>query len=225
MTLEIIAEAIKGGRTTLSENESKEILKHYHIPVTKEFTVADSDGLRDAAEQIGFPLVLKGCGAQLSHKTERNLVRVGIQSEAEALNVFQELYASIRDEQGEVLVQEMVQGRRELVVGLIRDDQFGPCVMFGLGGIMTEVLKDVVFRPAPLTKAQALRMIDSIRAKKILGSTRGMPAVDKDQLAEILMNIGKIGLEQEQVKEIDINPIIIDESRPVAVDALVVLNS
>jgi len=123
-----------------------------------------------------------------------------------------------------VLVQKMVKGQRELVVGLTRDPQFGPCVMFGLGGIFTEILKDISFRVAPLEERDALEMMREIRGHKILESVRGMPAADVDMLAEILINIGRIGLENEQVKEIDINPVIISGSRPVAVDALIILD-
>jgi acetyl-CoA synthetase (ADP-forming) len=122
-----------------------------------------------------------------------------------------------------ILVQEMIRGERELVVGLVRDPQFGPCVMFGLGGIFTEVLKDTSFRVAPLEKYDALQMMDEIRAKAILGPFRGKPPVDKDKLADILIAVGDIGMKYDQVKEIDINPLIIAGAEPVAVDALVVL--
>jgi acetyl-CoA synthetase (ADP-forming) len=122
-----------------------------------------------------------------------------------------------------VLVQQLVKGQRELVVGLTRDPQFGPCVMFGLGGIFTEILEDTSFRVAPIEKQDALEMISEIKAHKILGAIRGMEPVDKDMLAEILIAIGRLGIENEAVKEIDINPVIISRGKPVAVDALVVL--
>ncbi len=122
-----------------------------------------------------------------------------------------------------ILVQEMIKGKRELVIGLIRDPQFGPCVMFGLGGIFTEILKDVSFRLAPLEKRDALEMMDEIKAHKILDAVRGMGAIDRELLSKMLINVGKIGVENDAIKEIDINPVIISGSRPVAVDALVVL--
>ena len=123
------------------------------------------------------------------------------------------------------LVQDMIRGKRELVVGLIRDPQFGPCVMFGLGGIFTEILKDVSFRLAPLEKRDALEMMDEIKAHKILDAIRGMDAVDREILSEMLINVGRIGMENDTIKEIDINPVIISGNRPIAVDALVVLQS
>ena len=124
-----------------------------------------------------------------------------------------------------VLVQEMIRCKRELAMGLTRDPQFGPCVMFGLGGIFTEILKDVSFRVAPLEKQDALAMMQEIRGRKILGAIRGMAAVDLDLLAEILVTIGRIGLENDRIKEIDVNPLMISNGKPVAVDALVVLES
>jgi len=120
-----------------------------------------------------------------------------------------------------VLVQEMIRCKRELAMGLTRDPQFGPCVMFGLGGIFTEILKDVSFRVAPLAKQDALAMMQEIRGRKILGAIRGMAAVDLDLLAEILATIGRIGLENDRIKEIDVNPLMISNGKPVAVDALV----
>ncbi|HWU38760.1 MAG TPA: acetate--CoA ligase family protein, partial [Candidatus Acidoferrum sp.] len=122
-----------------------------------------------------------------------------------------------------ILVQEMVRGSRELVIGMIRDAQFGPCVMFGLGGIFTEVLKDVSFRIAPLERRDAVEMAGEIKGAPVLGAFRGMPAVDMELLISMLINAGKLGLELEAVKEIDVNPLIISGNRPVAVDALVVL--
>jgi len=221
--VDIIENALKEGRSTLSEYESKAVLKAYGIPVTREVMAHDQQSFTNAIRDIGFPLVLKGCAPALSHKTERDLVRVDVRSEPEAMAAFEELMNEVKDEGGGVLVQEMIKGRRELVVGLVRDEQFGPSVMFGLGGIFTEILHDIVFRIAPLDRRDALGMMEEITSRKILDAVRGMPAADKDQLAEILINVGRIGLEQEKVKEIDINPVILAGSRPVAVDALVVL--
>jgi acetyl-CoA synthetase (ADP-forming) len=223
--LDIIQKAKEEGRTILSEYESKEILRAYDIPVTKETEVGDEKTLLKAVRDIGFPLVLKGSGADLSHKTERGLVRVDIRNEEEAKTAFKGIMDELKDNGGRVLVQEMVKGERELVVGLTYDDQFGPCVMFGLGGIFTEILKDIAFRVAPLEKRDALEMMQEIKARKILDSVRGMPAADLDKLCDILIKVGNIGLEQEAIKEIDINPVILSGDSPVAVDALVVLKS
>jgi len=222
--MEIIDKALKEGRNTLSEYESKLILASYHIPVTREIMVETDDDLLRAVRDIGYPLVLKGCSPEVSHKTEKGLVRTDIRDDAEAWEAFKEIMAGMNGEGG-VLVQEMIKGKRELVIGLTRDPQFGPCVMFGLGGIFTEILKDVSFRLAPLEKRDALEMMDEIKAHKILDEVRGMAPVDRDILSEMLINVGRIGVAQDTIKEIDINPVIISGSRPVAVDALVVLES
>jgi acetate---CoA ligase (ADP-forming) subunit beta len=221
--MDIIQKAADEGRSTLSEFESKELLSEYGIPVTREKIVQDVAGLKAAASEIGYPLVLKGCSANIAHKTEKGLIRIDLRTEAEAVAAFEEILAAMAGEDGGVLVQEMIKGQRELVVGLTRDPQFGPCVMFGLGGIFTEILKDISFRVAPLEKRDALEMMEEIRGKKILDAVRGMEAADIDQLAEILIAVGNIGMEHDRIKEIDINPLILSGSRPVAVDALVVL--
>jgi len=223
--MDILDKALKEGRETLSEYESKIVLASYHIPVTREIIIQKDDDIISAAHEIGYPVVIKGCSPEITHKTEKGLIQTDIRDDREALDAFNNIMAGMNGSHGSILVQEMIKGKRELVVGLIRDPQFGPCVMFGLGGIFTEILKDVSFRLAPLEKRDALEMMDEIKARKILDAVRGMDAVDRDILSEILINVGKIGVENDTIKEIDINPVIISGSRPVAVDALVVLQS
>jgi len=222
--MQIINNALKEGRTTLTEYESKQVLASYDLPVTREKLVSSLEDLLKAAEQIGYPLVIKGSSAEIAHKTETGLIRVDVRNDEESTLAFREISAAMNGAgDGAVLVQQMVKGQRELVVGLTRDAQFGPCVMFGLGGIFTEILKDTVFRVAPLEKQDALEMMQEIRANKILEEIRGMAAVDKDILAEMLMAVGRIGIENDRIEEIDINPVIISGGKPVAVDALIVL--
>jgi acetyl-CoA synthetase (ADP-forming) len=223
--MEIIDTALREGRKTLSEFESKKLLAAYNIAVTKEFLVDAEKNLAAALKEIGYPLVMKGCAAEIAHKTEKGLIKVDIRTEAEAKGAFQEIMAGMAGAKGGVLVQEMIKGQRELVLGMTRDPQFGPCVMFGLGGIFTEVLKDVTFRVAPLEMRDALEMMDEIRARKLLDAFRGKPAVNRDILAHALINLGRIGLEVEEVAEIDINPMIIHDDMPIAVDALVILRN
>jgi acyl-CoA synthetase (NDP forming) len=223
--VDIIQRALSAKRNTLSEHESKELLRHYGIPVTQEKEARDQESLLEAVREIGFPLVMKACSPHLSHKTERGLVRMDIRNEQEAAGAFEEIMSQAQERDATVLVQEMVKGSRELVVGLTRDVQFGPCVMFGLGGIFTEILEDISFRVAPIQKADALDMMQEIKGRKILEAVRGMPAADLDLLSEILITVGNIGLEHERIKEIDINPLILAGSKPVAVDALVVLTT
>lgn len=221
--LQIIETASNQSRATLSEYESKQVLGHYDIPVTREKLVIERPGLERAVREIGYPLVLKGCSPDIAHKTEKNLIRVDIRNFDEAVQAFDEIHAAMDGASGGVLAQEMIPGRRELVLGMIRDDQFGPCVMFGLGGIFTEILEDISFRKAPIDARDACQMMREIRGRKILDAIRGMEAADTGLLAEILIRLGQIGLDIDAVAEIDINPVIISGTRPVAVDALIVL--
>jgi acetate---CoA ligase (ADP-forming) subunit beta len=208
---------------TLSEFDSARLLAGFGIPTVKGILAQNWEEVRRAAEEIGYPVVLKVCSPEISHKTERGLVAVDLRNEADLELAYRRISDSSPAKEGGFLVQEMIRGGRELVIGMIRDPQFGPCVMFGLGGILTEILGDVTFRPAPLSEADAGEMLREIKGKKILGAIRGMPAVDHGSLIQCLMAVGRIGLEREEIQEIDVNPLIIEGSRPVAVDALVVL--
>ncbi len=222
--MDIIDKAMSEGRTTLSEHESKQVLAAYQIPVTREFVVKNLQDLGGAIHEIGYPLALKGCSAAALHKTEQGLIRLNVSDDREAKIAFEDIMDRLDGPDRAVLVQEMIPGERELVMGLTHDEQFGPCVMFGLGGIFTEVLDDVSFRVAPLTERDALEIFSEIRGRKILGPVRGLPPADLTALARILVTLGRIGLEQEAIKEIDVNPVILNQGQPVAVDALVVLN-
>jgi len=171
-----------------------------------------------------LPVVLKGCSPEIAHKTEKKLIEVDLRNFKEVERAYDAIVSRVGDTSLDgILVQEMVKGSRELVIGMIRDAQFGPCVMFGLGGIFTEVLKDVSFRIAPLEKRDAIEMAQEIKGASVLGTFRGMPPVDMDLLVSMLINAGRLGLELEAVKEVDVNPLIISGNQPIAVDALVVL--
>jgi acetyl-CoA synthetase (ADP-forming) len=220
----VIEAALREGRTVLSEHESKELLRAYAIPVTREREIHDEKGFREALSEIGFPLVVKASSPGLSHKTEHGLVHVDLRNRREAMAAFKTIMEEAGAEGASVLVQEMIRGKRELLAGLVRDEQFGPCVTFGLGGIFTEIFRDISFRVAPVDRSDVLDMIGELKAGKLLEAYRGMPAADVDQIVHLVIQLGKIGLEQPKIKEIDTNPIILCGSRPVAVDALVVLS-
>ncbi len=220
----LIKNALIEGRTSLSEYESKKFLSSYQIPIVMEELAENEASVIKAAEKIGYPIVLKACSHDILHKTEKGLITLDIRNEKEALTAFKKISSKMKKSEHTVLVQEMLKGKREFAAGLINDPHFGPCVMFGLGGIFTEILKDVSFRVAPLNTYDALEMINEIKSSEILGPVRGMEAVDIAKLKEILITIGKIGIENENIREIDINPLIISKNQPVAVDALIVLN-
>ena len=164
--MNIIEAARKRGANKLSEHESKLFLAEHGVPVTLEKVVRTEDEAAAAARDIGYPVVLKGSGAEFTHKTELNLIALDIRDENEVRNAYRSLTSSSECRVNEVLVQQMIKGDRELMVGLTRDSQFGPCVMFGLGGIFAEILKDVSFRIAPLTRWDAMEMMEDIQGKK-----------------------------------------------------------
>jgi succinyl-CoA synthetase beta subunit len=217
-----IERAVKTGRSALNEYDAKRFLAGFGIPVTREAFVPDGEAAVSAAREIGYPVALKAAGEKIQHKTELGAVSLNLKSEGDVREQAKRLLA-IAGCEG-LLVQEMIGGDRELVCGLTRDVQFGPCVMFGLGGILTELIDDVVFRVAPVATADALTMMDDIRMAKILDPFRGQPAVDREALARIIVALGKIGCECGSVREIDMNPIKIrPDGSPVAVDALVAI--
>ncbi len=221
--MKIIEDAIKRGADNLSEFESKQILSAYGIPVTSEKTAKTLEEAVSAANSIGYPIVLKASGENLQHKTELDLIRLDLKDESQVRLAYKELLSESTVPITEVLIQQMLRGNRELMAGLKRDSQFGPCVVFGLGGVLAEILEDVSIRVAPITTFDAMDMMDNIRGKKILEPFRGKPSVDRKTMAELLITLGKIGLENDAVGEIDINPIKLIEGQPVAVDALIIL--
>lgn len=221
---DLIRSALDRGQPALSEYESKKLLSLYGIPVTRETLSRSADEAVSAAADLGFPVVLKACSPELMHKSERGCIELNLRSERDVREAYGRIIRSVDLELEGVLVQEMVPGQRELVVGLNRDPQFGPCVMLGTGGMMTEVFKDTAFRMAPFGMIEAKDMAEELRFKAILGAFRGQKPADMDILCRTLIAVGKIGLELGTVSELDINPMIITpEGRVVAVDALVVL--
>jgi len=216
-------EALTIGQKQLSEYESKKILSRFGIPVVREMLVGDLTEAKAAADALGYPVVLKACSAEISHKTESGLIAVDLRSEGDLSAAFTRIAEKMGIGEDHFLVQEMIKGSRELVMGMTRDPIFGPCVMFGIGGIFAEALGDVSFRAAPLTRQDALEMMQEIRAQRLLSDIRGMVATDRNLLADCLVALGNIGVDYGQIKAIDINPMIIRDRTPVAVDALIVL--
>ena len=218
----VLREAREANRKTLDEHQSKKLLAAYGIPVVPEFLTMDPGEAMAMAKKIGYPLALKGCSADISHKTEMGLVILDVKNDEELFDAFK----SIRRTAGErtaVLLQKMIGGRRELMCGMTRFDGFGPAVVFGRGGVFTEVEKDNTFRIAPLLPGDPGEMIDELRCRKMLGAYRGMEAADTGALERIIATVGDIAILHPEIAEMDINPVIISGGKPVAVDALVVL--
>lgn len=222
--METVLKAQAGGRSALNEHDSKQFLASFGIPVTREAAIRNAEEAVEAAGAIGFPVVLKASGAAIPHKTEVGGVVLGLRSPEDVLKEGARLLKIPGCES--LLVQETVEGARELVCGLMRDRLFGPCVMFGIGGVMTEIIQDTVFRLAPVTPGEAGDMAAEIRGRKILAPFRGEAAADLDALCGTLVALGRVGTERREVLEIDINPLKIrPDGRIVAVDALVVLET
>jgi acetyltransferase len=214
-----------GPTVTLSEHASKTLLAEYGVPCASERLVADAPLAARAAAELGFPVVVKLCGDGIAHKTERDLVRLGLGDAAAVEAAAAELLGRATPEDGEVglLVAEQVAGRRELIAGLVRDPQFGACVVLGLGGILTEALADVVFARAPVSREEARGLVDRLAAHHLLTKPfRGEPPVDREALADVLVGLSRLAEERPDVESVDLNPLIVAGDRPVAVDALVV---
>jgi acetyltransferase len=212
-------------RATLSEFDSKALLSGAGVSVSRERLVEAPEQVVAAAEEIGFPVALKLCGNSISHKTERNLLRLNLRDPSGVKSAARELWALHEPEDGEVglLVSEMVAGNRELIAGVVRDPQFGPCVLVGLGGILAEALGDVVFARAPLDGAEAGRMVQSLAASHLVTKAfRGEAPGDLEAIAAVLVSLGDLALGDSAIESIDVNPLILREGEPVAVDALVV---
>jgi len=185
-------EALQTGRKSLTEFQAKKLLKQYAIPVVNEAVAANADEAVRLADKTGYPAVLKGMGANLLHKTERGLVHLNLADDESVRRAAEQVVtAAGRDLEG-ILIQPQLESRREFVAGLFRDPQFGPVVMFGIGGILTEALSDVAFRLAPVTRADVRDMLTEIKAGALLGNFRGEAAVHTGQLEEILMAIGQL---------------------------------
>ena len=212
---------------TLSEHASKALLGDYDVPIANERLVSSAEEARAAADELGYPVVLKLCGDAIAHKTERDLVRLGLRDGDAVAGAAAELLAKARPEDGAVglLVAEQVRGARELIAGLVRDPQFGPCVMLGVGGVLAEAVRDVVFASVPLDPEQARALPDRLATRALLGAFRGEPAIDREALARVLLGLSRLALERPDVASVDLNPLIVRGGVPLAVDALVEIDA
>jgi acetyl-CoA synthetase (ADP-forming) len=177
----------------------------------------------DAADSLGYPVVVKLGGDAIAHKTERGLVRLGLASADAVRDAAEALLAAATPDDGEVhlLVAPMLRATRELIAGLHHDEQFGMTVMLGVGGILAEAVGDVAFRLVPLSPDDADEMIDDLATRKLLGEFRGEPAVDRVAVAQVLLGLSRAAGERPEIAAADLNPLLIVDGKPVAVDALV----
>ncbi|HKH25668.1 MAG TPA: acetate--CoA ligase family protein [Acidimicrobiia bacterium] len=210
---------------TLSEHESKRLLAAAGVAVVDERVVDTPDDAVDAARALALDaaVVVKLCGDRVAHKTERGLVRLGLHGDEDVRAAAQDLLDAATPEDGAVgiLVAPMVRGNRELIAGMHRDAQFGPCVMLGVGGVLAEALADVAFRLVPVDRVDAEELLDDLDTQALLGPVRGEPAVDRAAVAEIVLALSRLAETDPEVVSVDVNPLVVVDGRPVAVDALV----
>src|SRR5919199_1546506 len=224
---EIFDNVISSKHKVITEESAKEILKHYSINVPPYAIATNADDATTKAKQIGFPLVAKIVSAQILHKTDVKGVKVGVNSESEVRETFEDMYGRLSkqfDVKG-VLIEKMVApGITELIIGLQNDAQFGPIIMLGLGGIYTEIFRDVSFRVLPITKKDAEQMIENLKGKQILKGFRGSEPVNIDVISDALVKIGKLGIDMASYYEsIDFNPVIVYHNDYRVVDAKIIL--
>jgi acetyl-CoA synthetase (ADP-forming) len=193
------------------------------VPVLPERVVSSASDAATAATELGLPVVAKLCGDRIAHKTERGLVRLGLTDATAVAVAASELLAAATPDDGEVgvLVAPMVKGNRELIAGLARDPQFGATVMLGVGGVLAEAVADVVLRLVPVSEVDASEMLDDLATQALLGPFRGEPAVDRQAIIDVVTGLSRLAEEHREVVSADLNPLIVVDGRPVAVDALV----
>tara|TARA_X000000368_G_scaffold202088_1_gene159512 strand:+ start:484 stop:1116 length:633 start_codon:yes stop_codon:yes gene_type:complete len=206
---------------SLTEFESKRLLSEFGLVSCKESVVKSVDEACSVALEIGYPIVLKISGEGTEHKTDVGGVKLGIKSEAELRVAFEELLKS-NSRVIEFLVCEHISGNREFIAGYHVDKDFGSTIMFGLGGVFAEAITDVSFRLLPCSRDELKLMVSELHSKALLQEFRGEPKVDIEALVDILEAIAACGLSDSEVQAVDVNPILIEGSRPIAVDALVI---
>ncbi len=211
------------GRTQLDEYDAKKLLAEYGVLCSQEERVTELSEACEAAKRIGYPVVLKGLPSNVAHKSEAGLVHLALSDEKSLHKAWMKIEDSAPG--CPRLVAQMLSGERELVIGMTRFDAFGPAVMLGIGGIFTEAISDATFRVAPVTKFEAKQMPNSLKLNALFDSLRGLPEVNRDLLANSIQAVATLALEHPEISEIDINPLLVVNGRPIAVDALIVLEN
>jgi succinyl-CoA synthetase beta subunit len=214
------------GSGVMDEYEAKRLLDRWRVPVVPETLVTgpgrhEFTPIRKLATHFGFPVVLKAIHRDIIHKSEMGAVAVGIPDIDQLKMAWEGMHARFPD--AAWLIQPFLPGDVEVIVGAKRDPVFGPVVVFGTGGVLTELYHDVAMRIAPLTEADALEMIEATKAAELMRGFRGLPVHDPREVADIIVKIGDLMLGQPSVMELDVNPLLLTEKGPIAVDAMAVI--
>jgi acetyl-CoA synthetase (ADP-forming) len=218
-----MSQGTRGATRTYAEATSKSLLAEFGVPFAPERRASSADEAVAAAASIGFPVVLKLNGERIAHKTERGLVRLSLGDEDAVRAAARELLAAATAEDGgvDLLVAPMLRATRELIVGLDRDEQFGMTVLLGVGGVLAEALADVTMRLVPIERVDADEMIDELSTAALLGAFRGEPPVDRVALCDVLLALSAAAVARPEIVSADVNPLLIVDGSPIAVDALV----
>ena len=224
----LFKQVIKDGRKSLLETEAKTVCAEYGIPVTEYKLAKNETEAVNFAMTLGFPIVLKIVSPDIIHKSDVGGVLVGIKNAEEVRSGYGRIMDNVKKHAAKanivgMLVQEMAPSGTEVIVGSIKDPQFGPALMFGLGGVFVEVLKDVTFRIAPVSEDEAAEMISEVKAYPLLKGYRNMPPADLKAIIKILVNTSKLVLDNHEIKELDLNPVIVYEKGAKTVDARIIL--
>jgi len=227
-SVDMFAQARKEGRNYLLEPEAKIVCMEYGIPVTRFKVALTHEEAIESADQIGYPVVLKIVSPDILHKWDLGGVILNLNSASEVEDAYNRILENVKHRKPDakivgVLIQEMAPSSTEVIVGSTKDPQFGPTLMFGLGGIFVEILKDVTFRIAPIIEADAREMITEVKGYPILKGYRGQPPADMDAIIQILMNTSRLVMDREEIKELDLNPIMVYGKGAKTVDARIIL--
>jgi acetyl-CoA synthetase (ADP-forming) len=227
-TSRILSQAYKEGRKSLLETEAKAVCMEYGIPVTKFELAKNEAEAVSLADGLGYPVVLKIVSPEIIHKSDVGGVMVDLKDANSVRNAYNQILNNVKKHDAKaritgILVQEMAPSSTEVIVGAIKDPQFGPAVMFGLGGIFVEVLKDVTFRIAPITEDEACEMMSEVKAYPLLKGYRNTPPADLEAIAKILLNTSRLVTDHSEIKELDLNPIMVYEKGAKTVDARIIL--
>ncbi len=223
---EVLKKKVDSGQNVLTEFESKELLQEIGIPIPAQKLTKTKEETLSAAESIGYPVVLKLMAEDIVHKSDTGAVKLNIKNKEETEKAFDELMAIQAQSEKTISVQNMAdEPITELIIGMTTDAQFGPALMFGIGGILVELLEDVSFRIAPVTEYDCNEMIREIKGFPILDGYRGKPKADIDAIVDTLMKISDLVVKNEEIYEMDLNPVFIYENGLICVDARIILKN
>ncbi len=223
---EVLKNKIESNETILTEFESKELLKEIGISVPSQRLITSIDETISAAEEIGFPVVLKLIAEDIVHKSDTGAVKLNIKDKDELEAAYKDLMNIPSQVEIKISVQKMADDPiADLIIGMTTDAQFGPALMFGIGGILVELLEDVSFRIAPVTEYDCREMIREIKGFPILDGYRGKPKADINAIVDTLMKISDLVIKYEEINELDLNPVFIYEKGLICVDARIILKN